>query len=239
MSWYLDRSTEAQMAKIMVQYGRSSRSFRLEFVRSSSGRTFMGTAIWESSVGTRLGKSVKLGMFVRQRSERTILTCVCGRFQNGKQDRKHRTDLENFSWKTLIWENQHYFLTTYIWDVLRESVQQVMTLTNCRDMFESRISASATEKLPTRASSKPDAETISSWSYEIEGHAKKCVERNCELANKTTQQLYKVATPCMDDHQFKEEENESVGELSTVCSQIVLKCLYLARTGRPDMLWSE
>ena len=27
--------------------------------------------------------------------------------------------------------------------------------------------------------------------------AKKCVERWCELANKTTQQLYKVATPCM------------------------------------------
>ena len=67
---------------------------------------------------------------------------------------------------------------------------------------------------------------------------KKCVERYCELANKTTQQFFKVATPCLDDHQFKEEENESVGELSTVCSQIVLKCLYLARIGRPDILWS-
>ena len=65
---------------------------------------------------------------------------------------------------------------------------------------------------------------ISSWSYDMEGHAKKCVERNCELANKTTQQLHKVATPCMDDHQFKEEENESVGELIvyslfTICPQ--------------------
>ena len=40
----------------------------------------------------------------------------------------------------------------------------------------------------------------------MEGHAKKCVERYCELANKTTQQLYEVATPCMDDHQFREEE---------------------------------
>ena len=42
----------------------------------------------------------------------------------------------------------------------------------------------------------------------------------------------------MDDHQFREEEIESVGELSTVCSQIVLNCLYLARIGRPDILWS-
>ena len=37
---------------------------------------------------------------------------------------------------------------------------------------------------------------------------------------------------------FKEEELKSVGELSHVCSQIVLKCLYLARIGRPDILWS-
>ena len=79
---------------------------------------------------------------------------------------------------------------------------------------------------------------ISSWSYDMEGHAKKCVERFCELANKTTQQLYKVSTPCIDDHHFKEEETKSVGELSSTCSQIVLKCLYLARIGRPDILWS-
>ena len=72
----------------------------------------------------------------------------------------------------------------------------------------------------------------------MEGHAKKCVEQYCELANKTTQQLYKVSTPCIDDHHFKEEELKSVGEMSEVCSQIVLKCLYLARIGRPDILWS-
>ena len=72
----------------------------------------------------------------------------------------------------------------------------------------------------------------------MEGHAKKCVERYCELANKTTQQLYKVSAPCIDDHHFKEVELKSVGELSQACSQIVLKCLYLARIGRPDILWS-
>ena len=104
---------------------------------------------------------------------------------------------------------------------------------NYRTMFESRISAGATEKLPCSENLR-----ISSWSYDMEGHAKKCVERYCELANKTTQQLYKVSTPCIDDHHFKEEELKSVGELSHVCSQIVLKCLYLARIGRLDILWS-
>ena len=102
-------------------------------------------------------------------------------------------------------------------------------------MIESRISVGRTEKLPFSQNHR-----ISSWSYDMEGHAKKCVERYCELSNKTTQQLHKVSTPCIDDHHhhFKEEEMKYVGELSQVCSQIVLKCLYLARIFRPDILRS-
>ena len=110
---------------------------------------------------------------------------------------------------------------------------------NHRSLFESRISAEAREKSPeTKATEKPDAKTISSWSYDMEGHAKKCVDRYCKLANKTTQQLFKVATPCIDDHLFKEEEMGSVGESSKVCSQIVVKVLYLSCIGRHDILWS-
>ena len=80
---------------------------------------------------------------------------------------------------------------------------------NYRAMFESQISAGATEKLPCSENL-----SFSSWSYDMEGHAKNCVERYCELANKTTQQLYKVSTPCIDDHHFKAEELKSVGKLS-------------------------
>ena len=36
----------------------------------------------------------------------------------------------------------------------------------------------------------------------------------------------------------KKEELENKCELSEVCSHIVLKCLYLAQIGRPDILWS-
>ena len=119
----------------------------------------------------------------------------------------------------------------YTWAALKDNVKQEKnTVDNYRTMFESRISAEKVAKLPF-----PQNLRISSWSYDMAGHAKKCVERFCELANKTTQQLYKVSTPCIDDHHFKEEEMKSVGELSHVCSQIVLKCLYLARIGRPDI----
>ena len=43
---------------------------------------------------------------------------------------------------------------------------------NYRTMFESRISAGEVEKLPFSQNNR-----ISSWSYDMVGHAKKCVER--------------------------------------------------------------
>ena len=78
-------------------------------------------------------------------------------------------------------------------------------------------------------------------SVSLRGHMTwRVMRRNVwnDIANRTTQQLYKVSSPRIDDHHFKEEELKSVGELSHVCSQIVLKCLYFARIGRPDILWS-
>ena len=138
-----------------------------------------------------------------------------------------------YSSKKSIWENQHHSLIMYTWGCTQRQCEiRKDIVDNYRAMFESRISAGGTEKLPYSENCR-----ISSWSYDMEGHAKKCVERYCVLANKTTQQLYKVSAPCIDDHHFKEEEMKSVGELSKVCSQSVLKCLYLARIGRPDILW--
>ena len=106
---------------------------------------------------------------------------------------------------------------------------------NYRNMFESRISAGAKEKLPV--SGKSDANIfhgLMTWKV-MQISAWK------DSANWQTKQLNnytEVATPCIDDHQFEEEEMGSVGELSTVCSQIVLKCQNLARIGGPDFLWS-
>ena len=104
-----------------------------------------------------------------------------------------------------------------------------------KEMFESRISAAANEKLP--GWEKPHAKTVA-WSFDMEGHARKCMDRYCELAHKKTEQLYKVSSPCQDDRRFEQEELETIGELSNVCSQNCLKCLYSARIVRPDIHWS-
>ena len=118
----------------------------------------------------------------------------------------------------------------YIGDALKDNVKEVNMLWT----ITARLSAGGIEKLPFPSKSS----YLFMWSYDMAGHEKKCVERYCELANKTTQQLYKVSTPYIDDHHFKEEEMKSVGELSQVCSQIVLKCSNVARIGRLDILWS-
>ena len=56
--------------------------------------------LWErqcekSSIGTRLGKSSKLGMLIRTPRKRTVLVCVCGRFKTGRKETKHRPNVEN------------------------------------------------------------------------------------------------------------------------------------------------
>ena len=102
-------------------------------------------------------------------------------------------------------------------------------------MCESRISARATEKLP--GWDKLRAKT-SAWSYDMEGHARKCVERYCDSANKKTEQLYKVSSPCLDDHQIKNGRIAKQRWIVRSLLPYVKKCLYLARNGRPDIMWS-
>ena len=56
--------------------------------------------------------------------------------------------------------------------------------------------------------------------------------RTRRLSNSTKYLLHASMTTT------SQKKKQNVGELSNVCSQIVLKCLYLARIGRPDILWS-
>ena len=110
---------------------------------------------------------------------------------NWQVRQKTQNRFGKFSWKTLTWENQTSFLDhLYLGCTQRECKVRTEIVANYRDMFESRISAGAKGKPTHKSFREPDAETISSRSYDMEGHAKKCVERCCELSNKTTHKLY-------------------------------------------------
>ena len=207
----------------MVQYGRPSRSSWAESVRSSFGRT---------------AKEKQVGKILCQYGWEKVSNWECLFVHREKglflsvyvDDRKLAGKKQNINpmWKVLnkevdLGEPTSFLDHVYLGCTQRQCEISKDIVDNYRAMFESRISAGATEKLPCSENLR-----ISSSSCDMERHGQKCVERHCELANKTTQQLYKVSTPCIDDHHFKDEDLKSVGVLSKVSSQIVLKYLYLA-----------
>ena len=79
---------------------------------------------------------------------------------------------------------------------------------------------------------------VKSWMYDMVDHSKQCVERYLELAKKSEKSLQRRQTPCIDDHQLDPDDFITKGTLEPVASRIVLKILYTARMGRPDILWS-
>ena len=80
-----------------------------------------------------------------------------------------------------------------------------------REMFESRISAGATEKLP--GCEEPHAKSVA-WSHNVEGHAPNALKdtANWRTKKKNKEQLYKVSSPCLDDHHFEKERNLNQSE---------------------------
>ena len=227
MSRHLDSSTTTQMAWIMVQFGRPIRSAWTKSARSSFGRTTMGKAIWENPIEAWLGENSNWEcLFVQYEKGLFLSVCVDDIKLAGK---KQNVDL---MWKVLnkevyLGEPTSFLDHVYLGCTQRQCKISKDIVDNYRAMFESRMSAVWTEKLPYS-----EIFRVSSWFYDMEGHAKKCVERYCELANRTTQHLYKVSTPCIDDHHFTEEEMKSVGKLSQVCS-----CSEMLALGRDWKTW--
>ena len=128
----------------MVQYGRPSRSSRKESVWSSSGRTIMGKAMSESSIGTRLGKSFHCECFFVNRARGSFSSVYVGRYQIGRQDRKHRIDLEIFygrGWlgraNIILWH--HYLGCT------QRDCKTSKDILNSTHLFESRTSVEGLE----------------------------------------------------------------------------------------------
>ena len=113
-------------------------------------------------------KVSKLGMLIRTPSKRVILICVCGCIKvAGKKQNI------NPMWNVLMKDVDLGEPTTFLDDVYLDCTQRQCEISkaifdNYRTVFESRISAGASEKLPCSENLR-----ISSWSYDTEGHVKK------------------------------------------------------------------
>ena len=225
MSRHLYSSNTTQMAKIMVQYGRPSRSSWTKFILSSFGRTVMGNAIWEILLKHGWEKIPNWECLFVLREKGLFLSVyvddikLAGEKQNLDpmwKELNKEVDLEE---PTSSLDHENLGCSQRQCEISKDIVD------NYRTMFESRISVGVTENLPCSENLR-----ISSWSYDTEGHAKKCVEWYCELANKTTQQLYKVSTACIDDHQFWRRRIEIRGrivkQMLSNCSEMLILGTY-------------
>ena len=234
MSRHLDSSTTTQMTKIVVQCGRPSSSSWAKLVRSSFGRTIMGKAIWENPIAALLGKVPNKECLFLLRQKNVILICVCEWHKICWKETNHWSDVkvknkeDDLGETTSSLDHQNLGCTQRQCEISKDIVD------NYRTMFDSRISAERTEKLQYSEKLVVVPSDPMTW---------RVMPRNVwnDIVSWQTRRLNnsaKLSTPCIDDHHFIEEELKSVGELSTVSSQIVLKYLYLTRIGRPDFLWS-
>ena len=123
MPRFLDTSTKAQMANIMVQYGRSS-----PFLSKGRG----AVTLWQDSCengnvrkfyGNMVGKKFLNGNVNLSTEQKDCSYLYMWTITKWQAEQKIFNRLGNFSWKTLIWKNHNHFLTTYIWDALKESVK--------------------------------------------------------------------------------------------------------------------
>ena len=76
------------------------------------------------------------------------------------------------------------------------------------------------------------------WSHDMEGHAQTCVERHRELANKEVEQLCKVQVLAWMIINSSRRNRNQLEKCQKYAHKLSWNCLYLARIGRPDILWS-
>ena len=150
MSRHLDSSTTTQMAKIMVQYGRSSRFSWTKSVWSSFGRIVMGKAIWKIPIETWLGKIPNWECLFVHREKGLFLSVYVDDIKlAGKKQNIHPM------WKVLdkqvdLGEPTSFLDHENLGCTQRQCETSKDIVDNYRTMFESRISAGATKNYHTR-----------------------------------------------------------------------------------------
>ena len=77
------------------------------------------------------------------------------------------------------------------------------------ELYLQRLKKKSLSVTRPRGWEEPHAKTVA-WSHDMEGHAFLSVDRCSEPANKKPVQLYRVSTHCLDDHNFKKEDLETV-----------------------------
>ena len=222
------RLPTTSMAEILGNHWRSCGTSWTKCVRPPTCWSLTGNTIRGSSIGTWTEKSTKLGISVCSSKTRIILSVnVDDVFTAGKK--QNRVPMWKKWMKNVDLEEPTSFLDHVFWDALNVNVNRTRSSLNnrrrCLDhafLLEQLKSYQDGKNLTQKQLHGPPT-----WKDMLESALN-------DVANWQTRKwssYFKVSSPCLDDHQFRQEALEAVGEVSKVCSQIVLKCLYLAWMG--------
>ena len=189
-------------AKVMVKYGRTGRSSE----RNLYGHPLAGLLSerqFEKNLLKHSWEKVSSWECLFAHREKFILICVCGWHQIGWKEAKHWSDVESTqrrSWfgRTNIfpWSCISGMYSKTMWNKQRScwQLQNHVWITNFRGV---------NWKITMLGKSV--------YIFVVLRYGRSCQEMCGKIL---WQQLYKVSTPCIDDHHVKEEELKSVGDLS-------------------------
>ena len=147
MSRYMDTSATTQVANILGRHWRSSGSSWTKFARTPTLAGLVGKTVRGGSVGTWI-ISTELGVYLFIENKNYSYRYTWMTFKWLERSKIWCGSLCGSNWWNLsIVGNERHFLTMYIWDVLHVNANRTeLILIEHRKMFESRISAGATEK---------------------------------------------------------------------------------------------
>ena len=149
MSRHLDTSTTTQMAYVMVQYGRPSRS---SWTKKLYGHPLAGL-LWERQFEKILletgWEKVPTWECLFEHREKGLLWSVYvdDIKLDGKKERTHQSDVESTPLRGRIGRTQIILDHVYLGRTQRHCETRKRVVDNDRTIFESRISAGAVEKL--------------------------------------------------------------------------------------------
>ena len=165
-------------------------------------------------------ESSKLGMLIRHQRTGLFLSVYLDDIKLAGKETEHRPNVENTRERRLFGRADIIPWPCLFLLYPSGMRNEQRCCGKYRNMFESRISAGSMEKLSV--SGKSDA-NISSWSFDMEGHAKKCVQRNCELAQKKLNSYTESQHHALTTTNSRKKKCDLYSLLT-----IVLKCVYLA-----------
>ena len=144
------------------------------------------------------------------------------------------TQCGRFLWKMLILENRHHSLTMFIWVALNENAKWAKILWTITEPFlNPGMSAGGIENYSIQRKLRQTFLMVL-WHgrsrKEVRGQILRTSEQNDSTITQSRNSMY--WRPSI------QEETGSFGDLTKMCAQIVLKCLYLGELVDLILIWS-